>query len=997
MITPESIAQNFSKTFSADGSGDNYSRDHFSGLTLGVVVDTDDPLQTGRLRVFCPALNDSPKKVQHLPWSSYVSPFSGSITNSQYFRGMDDENATSNGSLHYGFWAIPEMGAHVLVGCIDGDPRRRFWIGCIPEHQQTNTIHHGRYKWNDGEVEGPLTGANAPMQPLYDNMRTAFGGRANSPEFRSRVAEYQASAVNEDVGQIPNSKLRDTLDQQNSQIIANNPDTWEHAAMGAHGYDWSGFKALGGIMSSRVFGWSTPGMHSFTMDDRPFNSRMRLRTTAGHQILMDDTNERIYIATFNGKNYIEMDVSGNIDCYSENRISLHSEKDINFSAGKTLRLFANEGIHLYAGNLNVNHDTDSYQDDTKILQAPLDSPPVPGEIRIHATADLHMKSEENIRQLSMQDTYQESNGNFWGKTDKSFYQQTADNMNVSTDSGAYNMSVATDINETAGRDSKRFSEGQSSVASNGKNEVLSFQGTTEVGAQSGVNLKTSTGNVSVESQGNDGGGGSIEMKTPNNQIEVGDDGVKVSCGTVINIEAAFGVTFSVDSGVANKVKTPLPMDKLPNDVGQNPNPSLPPEDVGFIPWDDYTDPEAPPTVNTCRQSITIDEMVQIAYAAGFRGRDLIVAVATAMAESELMVLSSNRSDGQYDVFEETVGLFQIRTFKDPDNCGAPPYRDNRNRQLENPNRNVEAAYEIFMNEEPRGVWTDSKWPSIGNGGTEANLQAATDAVERWSDTNMSVGSDIVSGINSLLSSFNNAYAQAIAMLSPPESLLRLINQIEIFQGRLSTIQGAIAGELPLSYLLGSLGIDLGPFQNRVLFMLDSPIAALLPPGLTSALNALSGNITSVQNLLSSIPSLPSAFGKSMFKMDNRTMDLQSMMDINLRSITMPILNVSTASFVTQFNITVAAVTAIINYLPISPPIPSIPLGPLSALVKTAIPSLSLPPFSDDLVGQIFRNNSLGAAKDMLSQIANQRTEGFASKLKDQVTERVKAITGGNDG
>ena len=36
----------------------------FTGMTLGVVVDGDDPLQMGRLRVFCPSLNDDPKTIR---------------------------------------------------------------------------------------------------------------------------------------------------------------------------------------------------------------------------------------------------------------------------------------------------------------------------------------------------------------------------------------------------------------------------------------------------------------------------------------------------------------------------------------------------------------------------------------------------------------------------------------------------------------------------------------------------------------------------------------------------------------------------------------------------------------------------------------------------------------------------------------------------------------------------------------------------------------------
>ena len=57
----------------ADGRGDDMSA-NTRMLTLGLVVNTDDPLEQGRLQIFCPALNDNPKKIKHLPWSAYITP-----------------------------------------------------------------------------------------------------------------------------------------------------------------------------------------------------------------------------------------------------------------------------------------------------------------------------------------------------------------------------------------------------------------------------------------------------------------------------------------------------------------------------------------------------------------------------------------------------------------------------------------------------------------------------------------------------------------------------------------------------------------------------------------------------------------------------------------------------------------------------------------------------------------------------------------------------------
>lgn len=366
-------------------------------LCVGVVVDTDDPLEQGRLKVWCPDLNDNPKKVLHIPWASYVTPYGGSINNACYARGHIAGSELSEGSVHYGFWGIPEHGAHVIVACINGDSRRRVWLGCLPEQQETHTLFNGRFAWNAGNVDGPLTSSGSPIEPAYTNAGIAFEDDRESAEWKTRGAEYQVASVREDLGEIPSPSKSTYLDNQYPQMTEAEQDDWVKPKVGSHGYDWTGHKQLGEFKSSRAFGMTTPGFHSFVMDDRAFNSRIRIKTTAGHQILMDDTNERIYISTYEGESYVEMDRSGNIDIYSGRRISLHAEKDINIESDETVRIKGKKGIHMYAG------DTTG--------QTPLDSVPADGQIRMHSTDDMHFYVENNLRIYVENDQYLEVGGN----------------------------------------------------------------------------------------------------------------------------------------------------------------------------------------------------------------------------------------------------------------------------------------------------------------------------------------------------------------------------------------------------------------------------------------------------------------------------------------------------------------------------------------------------------------------------------------------------------
>jgi hypothetical protein len=379
MSNPASDFNSLLKGFiahSAENGDLSGTTDH---MTVGFVVDTDDPLQMGRLRVFCPSYNDDPKKLLHLPWCAYVMPFGGAINNNNYARGSVEDSESSSGAIHYGFWGIPEIGAHVLVGCINGDPRRRFWAGCFPSHQETHTLGHGRYEHTDDTVDGPISSSKAPIEPTYSKLREAFADDIGSAEWKTRGADYQITANTE----APRSDQRDARDDDFQDIQDNEIDDHVKEILGEHGYDWTGYKSLGAFLASRVQSWTSPGFHSITVDDRPFNCRIRIRTTGGNQIILDDTNERMYFSTSGGKSWLEMDAAGNIDVYAERRLSVHAEKDINFSAGESIRMKAGTFISMYAGN-NTG-------------QTPLENPIPTGDIRIQASNDMHLKVENNLQ------------------------------------------------------------------------------------------------------------------------------------------------------------------------------------------------------------------------------------------------------------------------------------------------------------------------------------------------------------------------------------------------------------------------------------------------------------------------------------------------------------------------------------------------------------------------------------------------------------------------
>lgn len=374
----------------------------FSEITIGEVVDTNDPQQMGRLRVVCNAFGDDAKAAMgSIPWAGATSPLGG-ITE-QMERGREGEK--SSGPVAYGMWNTPKIGSQVLVACIDGDPRFRVWLGCIHTPFMTHTLPHGRFI-ADGtsSVVGPQTSTENVMEPTVTHLVNTFTPTVPStivpaaptpdsdhtlaPEYLSRGADYSVSGVrNEFVGSAAAGPITAGDDNADDILTEIDGKTTNHL----NGYKESrlikniGFVETDGKnYDSQVYSWTTPGFHAIAMDDSANNCRVRLRTTHGNQIILDDTNERIYISTPDGNTWLEMDEKGNIDVFASRNISFHANKDINFTAGETIRMTAVDGIHIESDD----------------------------EIRIHNKGidggDLSIRSDTNIRQHSVLSTHIES-------------------------------------------------------------------------------------------------------------------------------------------------------------------------------------------------------------------------------------------------------------------------------------------------------------------------------------------------------------------------------------------------------------------------------------------------------------------------------------------------------------------------------------------------------------------------------------------------------------
>lgn len=293
-------------------------------IVEGIVKNTNDPQQMGRVKVWCPAIDGDEYEEQRLPWAEYAAPFAGSVEN----RPAGPLNDISSGFTSYGFWAIPKVGARVFVFFIHGDLSRRvFFAGAFGLHKN-RSLPTGR-NLNETNESGPWTDTYDQLQPAYTNLREQFAGMLDAPEATTRgayerqVAQARTEKTGEE-GYAPDP-VNPYIEDPSSNATQPNLD-------------------------SQMCCLVSPGHHALIMSDQSDHCRLRLKTASGHQVILDDTNERIYISTARGKTWIELDENGHMHIFADDSISIRSGADINITADNNINFAAAGSINMSAGD-----------------------------------------------------------------------------------------------------------------------------------------------------------------------------------------------------------------------------------------------------------------------------------------------------------------------------------------------------------------------------------------------------------------------------------------------------------------------------------------------------------------------------------------------------------------------------------------------------------------------------------------------------------------------
>lgn len=283
----------------------------------------------------------------------YLNPFYG-VTSLRY--EGNDPTKFNDVQKSYGMWMVPpDIGTTVMVIFVDGDPNQGFWMGCVQDTFQNHMVP-GIAASNTAAVsQEQFRKYGTRYLPVAEfNKRTNKGSTANPNKNPKPVHPFadrllKQGLLLDNVRGVTSSSARREAPSNVFGISTPGPlDTSKGAPNKPIGYE----------DATRTVPVSRLGGSTFVMDDGDVNGDnelVRLRTRTGHQILLHNTKDLIYIANANGTAWIELTANGKIDIYAQDSISIHSEADFNFRADRDINIEAGRNINIGASsNLNLN-------------------------------------------------------------------------------------------------------------------------------------------------------------------------------------------------------------------------------------------------------------------------------------------------------------------------------------------------------------------------------------------------------------------------------------------------------------------------------------------------------------------------------------------------------------------------------------------------------------------------------------------------------------------
>lgn len=376
------------------------------GPFTGIVVNNLDSEYMGTIRVqlMHEGANGSQAPGETIS-AKYMSAYWG--TTGTKFNG--NSNTFQDTQSSWGMWApTPEIGTQVIVIFIEGSSSNAFWIGAFSDRfknfsvpgapattynasEQGSRLPVGEINNNVSDINGVATAIIKPKHLLADvftkqgiikdDIRgiTSSGARRETPSKVfgiSTPGPVDTTAPKKNIGSSNNAVNIPIARLGGSSFVMDDGDPkYVRKTLASDGPpDYVDASSGSGI------------------PDALHNELVRIRTRTGHQILLHNSEDLIYIGNAKGTTWIEMTSLGKIDIFAEDSISIHSAADLNFRADRDVNLEAGRNVNIKGTKL----------------------------VHVEGTAGVEVLSNSDTKITSLGNLYMKTTGNHIEKAAKIF-------------------------------------------------------------------------------------------------------------------------------------------------------------------------------------------------------------------------------------------------------------------------------------------------------------------------------------------------------------------------------------------------------------------------------------------------------------------------------------------------------------------------------------------------------------------------------------------------
>jgi hypothetical protein len=308
----------------------------------------------------------------------YLSPFYG-VTNIEH---VGNNNTYNDTQKSYGMWMVPPTeGGIVVVMFIEGDVSQGFWLGCVQDEYMNFMV--------PGLAATEINIENPPSKKPVAEFNKKTNTLEQSDATQIKKAIHPLASVLSKQGLITDEHRGITTSSARRESPSNvfgisTPGPIDRSPGAPRGNLGTKENTVSGAFVSRLGGTTfvmddgddnflrkkpasegPPDYASVENDEKggdpkiPHNELFRIRTRTGHQILLHNSEDLIYIGNARGTTWIELTSNGKIDIFAEDSVSIHTKADLNITADNNINLTATNDVNIKAGNnVNIKADAD---------------------------------------------------------------------------------------------------------------------------------------------------------------------------------------------------------------------------------------------------------------------------------------------------------------------------------------------------------------------------------------------------------------------------------------------------------------------------------------------------------------------------------------------------------------------------------------------------------------------------------------------------------------